>query len=226
MSPCLSFSHPCLSFSLSVAVSLSLSHPCLSSYLPLSHHASHFLWFSLSLSPIPVSLFLPSLSFYLSRTLVSLPISFYPPLLSLFLPLSLSPLLSFFLSFSLIPCLPFYLFSRSLSHPCLSLLSHTRIFLSFSLSLSPIPISLSTPISLPTFLCPTDVSFFISFSLFFSYASLSLPRKKENIKLYFLTRKNQLSASFLYLELVILLVFDIFLSVKRLARVGSGPSWS
>ena len=48
MSPCLSFSHPYLSFSLSVAVSVS-SIPCLSSYLPLSHHASLFLWFSFSL---------------------------------------------------------------------------------------------------------------------------------------------------------------------------------
>ena len=39
--------------SLWLSLSLSLFHPCLSSYLPLSHHVSLFLWFSLSLSLSP-----------------------------------------------------------------------------------------------------------------------------------------------------------------------------
>ena len=93
----LSYSHSCLPVYLSLTpvspspslwLSLSLFHPCLSSYLPLSTMPLFFcgsLSLSLALSPIPVSLFLPSLSFYLSRTPASLPIS-----ISLYLSLSLS----------------------------------------------------------------------------------------------------------------------------------------
>ena len=176
---CLSFyfslSHPCrlplllhscllfiflspLSLLLPLCGCLSFFYPCLFSYLSLSHHASLFLWFSLaralSLYPIPVFLFLPPLSFYLSRTPVSLPIS-----LSLFLSFSLPSLYpSLSHTHASLPiCLSFYLFlSLFLSHSCLSFylssfslpsLSPIFVFHSlslrfFSLSLSPAPVSL------------------------------------------------------------------------------------
>ena len=102
MSPCLSFSHPCLSFSISVAVCLSLSlPPPVSLPIFLSPPCLSFsVVLSLALSPIPVSLFLPSLSFYLSGTPASLPISISLPItipLSFYLFLSL-PILSLTLS--------------------------------------------------------------------------------------------------------------------------------
>ena len=184
MSPCLSFSHPCLSSSLSVAVSLSstpvslpiflsptmplffcdslslslscsLFYPRLSllpSYLSISLEPRSLflsLALSLSLSRSYLYLSLQSLSLCLCRCLsvslflLHLYLRSVSLSLSLFLPhvyprsLSLSlPLLSFFLSFSLIACLSFYLFSRSLSHPCLSLFFLTLISFSRSLSLS------------------------------------------------------------------------------------------
>ena len=179
MSPFLSFSHPCLSFSgcislpplsllvsfslppclsSSVVLSLSLSRSCLSFSLPLLSLFSSF-----SLSPIPVSLFLPSLSFYLSRIPVSL--SPTPVFLLIFLSHTLSLFLSF-LSFSLSS-----LFLSSFSHSYLSLV------ISLSLSLSPIPVSLSlSPI--PISLSPTSASLSI-FSpipvVFLSFSHSRLP---------------------------------------------------
>ena len=77
-----------INFLSSEVLSLSLSCSCLSFSLTLLSLFSSF-----SLSPIPVSLFLPSLSFYLSRAPVSLPISislsFSLSLLSLFSSVSL-----------------------------------------------------------------------------------------------------------------------------------------
>ena len=251
--------HPCLSFSLSVAVSLS-------SYLPLSHHASLLLWFSLSLLSPSLSFSRPYLSISLEPRSLFLSLSFYLSLslqsMSLCLCRSLSlslPLLPFFLSLS--HTLSFYLFSRSLSHSYLFLVlslffSHSYLFLvlclslffltliSFSLSLSPIPVSLflffqslflslshsclsfhlfslqslsssslsPTHVSLSIFVSPLSfllplcgslspslfdpylfsylslshrcLIFYILLSLFLSRQSLSLPRKKENIKSY------------------------------------------
>ena len=164
-----------------LSLSLSLSRSCLSFSLPLLSLFSSF-----SLSPIPVSLFLPSLSFYLSRIPVSLPIS-----ISLSLFLSPAPISLFiFLSLSH-SCLSSYL---SLSHPVslsifslvlslipvsfffLTLISFSR-YLSVSLSLSPIPVSLSlSPI--PISLSPTPVSLSI-FSpipvVFLSFSHSRLP---------------------------------------------------
>ena len=159
-----------LSLSLSFCGSLSLSRSYLSFHLFLS-----LLSLFLSFSRPYLSISLESRSLFQS---LSLSLSLSRSYLSFHLSLSL-PLLSFFLSFSLTPCLSFYLFSRSLSHPCLFLLSHTHIFLSLSLclSLSPIPVSLSlSPI--PISLSPTPVSLSI-FSpipvVFLSFSHSRLP---------------------------------------------------
>ena len=107
------------------------------------------LFSSFSLSPIPVSLFLPSLSFYLSRIPVSLPISislsFSLPLLSLFSSFFLSPtpvFLLIFLSHTLSLFLSFLSFS--LSSLSLSSFSHSYLSLVISLSFS-LSLSLSHP---------------------------------------------------------------------------------
>ena len=161
--PCLSLSlsilsfslPPCLSFSVALSLSLSLS---LSFSLSLSHLPLYlfFLSFSLqflslslyhtylSFSPIPVSLFLPPLSFFLSLSnpgfspFLPLMVSSYlslshPAFLSIFFSRCLSPTIVSFSSFSLPlylwftlcgflflflflsrSCLSFYLFSLSL----------------------------------------------------------------------------------------------------------------
>ena len=143
MSTCLSFSHPCLSFSLSVAVSLS-STPV---SLPIFLSPTMPLFFCGSLS-----LLSPSLSF--SRPYLSIS----RELRSLCLSLSLSPI-HVSLSLSLSLCL--YL-SLSLSHSCLSSylsLSYPVSLSVFSLFLSPIPVSLSLFfLTLVSFSCSLSLS--------------------------------------------------------------------
>ena len=182
MSPCFSFSLPCLSFSFSVAVSL--FHPCLASYLTLSHHASLFLWFSLLLLSFFLSFSLtPCLPFYLFSRSLSHP--------CLSLSLSLFFLTLIFLSFSLSPipislshsCLSFHLFSL----PSLSSSSLPPTHVSISIFVS--PLSLLLPLcgsllhhylSLPIFLSPTDVSFFYILSLSLTTVSLFPSKEREH----------------------------------------------
>ena len=170
---------------------ISLQFLSLSLFLSLPH-LSRSLSLSLSFSPIPVSLFLPPLSFFLSLS---------NPGLSPFL----SPTHGLLLSVSLPPCLSFYLFlSLFISHYCLSFffLSSIPVFVSlylwftlcgflflflsrsclsfylFSLSLYhpclSSYLSLSHPESLFIFLSPTPVSLLFSHSCLFP-SSLSLP---------------------------------------------------
>ena len=141
---------------ISLFIFLSLSHSCLSSYLSLSH---------------PVSLSIFSLShpclFLLSHTHIFLS-------LSLCLSLSLSLFLqSLFLSLPLLYLFPSFLPSLSSSALSPTLVS-LSIFVSSLSLLLPLCGSLSsTPISLPIFLYPTDVSFFhILLSLFLTPVSL------------------------------------------------------
>ena len=171
--PFLSFSHPSLSFSLSLAVSLPifLSHPL---YLSFS------IFLSLFPAPVPLSIVLSpttaSLSFFLHSYLsFYLPLSVTPsvsfslslPSQSSFLspthgslPICFSPALSFFLSF----------LSPFLSHSCLSLsllalsLSFSRPYL-FSISLEP-GLFLSFSLSNPSLL------FFLPLMALFQSASL------------------------------------------------------
>ena len=172
------------------------------------------------------------------------------------------PLLSFFLSFSLTPCLSFYLFSRSLSHPCLFLLSHTHIFLSISLpspflflqslflslpllylfssflpslsssSLSPTHFSLSifvsslslllplcgslssTPISLPIFLSPTDVSFFHILSL--SHASLSFSLTPVSLSWLNMLQSCRMVSTVLYFYYITLIIYILYYLVFKI----------
>ena len=129
MSPCLSFFHPCLSFSLSVAVSLPIF---LSPTMPLFFCDSLSLSYPrLSLSPVPIFLSLsnpglssylyPSLSLSLSCSYLSLSLSPTPVFLSLSLSLSLSLFLP-------------HLYLRSLSLSLSIYLSPTPVFLLIFLS--------------------------------------------------------------------------------------------
>ena len=161
LSPFLSF----VSFSLP-SLSRSLSHPCLS----LSLFFLTLVYFSRSLSPIPVSL---PLSFTFSNPYFSL------SLLSLF-PSFLSPV------------------------PVLFLSSPTHV--SLSIFVSPLSLLLplsSAPISLPTFLTPTDVSFFyILLSRFLSRQPLSLsPSKEREHKIILKYRKRKFVAHFQFLSI-------------------------
>ena len=166
----LSYSHSCLPFYLCLTpVSLSLSlPPRLSSYLSLSHHASLFLWFSLSLSRSCLSFSLSFshsyLSFYLSLSVTPSVFLFYT---CFFLSLSIFFVFIFFIFFLFYLFFIFFSFlflpiEISLSYPCLSLPPPLSFYLS------------RTPVSLP-------ISISISLSLFFlSRQSLSPSKERAH----------------------------------------------
>ena len=192
----LSLFYPRLSLS-PVPIFLSLSNPGLSSYLYLSLPPTPVFLIFLSHT---LSLFLSFLSFSLPSRFLSL---FFLTLISfsrsLSLSLSLSPIpVSFSFSFSnpyfslSHSCLSFHLFSLS----SLSSSSFSPTDVSLCIFVSPLSLllppcgSLSPSLFLPFSLPP--MSHFLYPSLSFSLTpvslslsfSLSLPRKKENIKLY------------------------------------------
>ena len=130
---------------LSLSLSLSLSYPCLSLFLP----------------PLSFNLSKPGLSSYLYLSLSRYCLSFHHFFLSVCLSLSFSlsryhPCLSSYLSLSY-PESPLFFLSPtpvSLSHSCILTLSLSLSYPCLSLSPSPIFLSLSNLVSLPIFLSP------------------------------------------------------------------------
>ena len=199
MSPCLSFSHPCLSFSLYVAVSLSSTPVSLPIFL--SPTMPLFLWFSLSLSlslsRSCLSFSLPVLSLFLSFSLCDSLCIFLP---RLFLSLSLSP------SFSLLSL------SLSFSRPYLSISLEPRsLFLSLSLSLLSFFLSFSLTPCLSVYLFSRSLShpclclFFLTLISFSRSLSLCLSVSLS------LSLSLSLSPT-LFLSLPLLSLFPSFLS--------------